>query len=272
MIEIWSEILPQDFRWTPDRYIGGTNEFVIETAGVLARNNEVIVYYDGEATEYNGVYYLPREQYQGDDIVIACNDKPPKMGKKNLYWTSKNDQKDKDYLEFDYRVVLSKYHQSIFGNHSIIIPLACWPEQFKKPIKESFCLYSSSPDRGLDFLKSIWNEVENKTGAKLISTYNKSISETEMIKLYKKAQFWLHPGQGVELFCISAYKAQVAGCVPVVVPNMALDETVKFGTKTTLENYKNDLIKTILNPPKIPKLHWNSWEDVTKKIKELYES
>lgn len=271
MISIWTETLPEGWWWTPTNYLGGTPEFVVETAKSLSRNDDVAVYYDGPSMQYGEVYYLPRTKYKPTERVLSCNERPPEMGESNVYWTNKMGQKDTDYMDFDERITLSKYHQSLFGPHSVIIGHACWPKEFISNLKEEkLCLYSSSPDRGLDFLESIWPEVE-ETGARLISTYDKNISESEMTELYKKAQFWLHPGQGVELFCISAYKAMAAGCIPIVVPNMALDETVKYGVKTTLANYKRDLIRAIENPPEVPTVKLDDWDDVTNKIEKLFK-
>jgi hypothetical protein len=267
MIEIWTEVLPKGWEWSPDNFVGGTHEFVVNTAICSLKYDDVIVYYDGRPTEFCGVYYLPRSEFRGNDIVLACNHKPPVMGGYNIAWCNWFDKKDSDYKEFDERIVQSPYHKSIFGENSRLVPLSLWPEQFKNPVKvKKQCLYSSSPDRGGKFLKEIWPEVEERTGAKLITTYKASISEKEMIDLYKSSQFWLHPCQGIELFCVAAAKAQVAGCIPVVVPNMALETTVKYGVKTTLENYKEDLIKAIENPPQVKDVDFGTWQTVTDEL------
>lgn len=264
-IEIWTEVLPNGWHWSPDNYLGGTPEFVVNTA----RNckHDVVVYYDGKSSIYDGVYYLPRSQYKGEDVVLACNSKPPKLGKYNIAWSNWFHARDKEYLEFDERIVQSPYHQSVFGSNSRIVPASCNPEEFKSAYKiKKQCLYSSSPDRGGEFLKSIWGEVESRTGARLVTTYKNNISEQQMRELYKESEFWLHPCQGVEFFCIAAVKAQVAKCIPVVVPNMALETTVKYGVKTTIENYKEDLIKAILNPPKPEPVDFGTWETVTDEL------
>lgn len=263
MIEIWTEELPKGWEWTPNCYVGGTPEFVVNTA----QCSDAVVYYDGPPGCFDGIFYLPRNHFKGDDVVLACNSKPPRLGKYNIIYTNWYHAREKDYLEFDERIVISPYHQKIFGSNSRIVSHSCWPHQFKDPIKtQKQCLYSSSPDRGGEFLKKIWPDVNKATGAVLITTYNKSISEEEMIYLYKSSQFWLHPGQGIELFCIAAVKAQVAKCVPVVVPNMALETTVKYGVKTTLENYKRDLIEAILNPPEIQDVDFGDWQIVTDEL------
>jgi hypothetical protein len=266
LVEIYTEELPPAWRWTPDSYLGGTPETAIN----VAKNceHDVVVYYDGKACMYDGIYYLPRSQFRGSDVVLAINSRPPKRGK-HIIWFSWDCAKDKDYLEFDERIVLSPYHQSIFGSNSRIVPLSCDAEDYKSTYKvKKQCLYSSSPDRGGEFLKSIWSEVEAKTGARLVCTYKNHISENDMKELYKQSEFWLHPCQGVELFCISAMKAQVAGCIPVVVNEQALQTTVKYGVRTTLDKYKEDLINAINNPPKVEKVDFGSWKTVTEQLLE----
>jgi hypothetical protein len=265
LVEIYTEELPLSWHWTPEDYLGGTPEFAINVAKSL--DAEVIVYYDGVAKHYDGIYYLPRSQYKGSDIVLACNSTPPKLGKYNIIWFSWVHVHDSDYQEFDERIVLSPYHQSLFGSDSRIVPLTCNPEDFKVTYKiKRQCLYSSSPDRGLGFLQNIWDKVEKATGARLISTYSHHISEQEMNKLYCESEFWLHPCLGLELFCISAVKAQVAKCIPVVIPNMALDTTVKYGIRTTLTTFKDDLIKALLNPPKPEPVDFGNWKTVTNEL------
>lgn len=267
MIEIWAEELSNEWIWDADRYIGGTPEFIVETAKVLSKKDEIVVYYDGKPMYIDGVYYVGRSSFRGSDIVLACNSRPPKNGKYSIYYTNWFNQRQDYCLDYDERIVLSKYHQQLFGYSSRIVPHSCWPEKLKGGVKKPLqCLYSSSPDRGLDFLKEIWPIVSEETGACLISTYNKDISEEKMCDLYKESMFWLHPGDGVELFCISAVKAQVAGCIPVVVPNMALNETVKFGVKTTKDKYLYDLIEAIKDPPKVEKVDFGDWESVTKDL------
>lgn len=278
LITIYSEELPSGWEWTPDNYLGGTPEFVVETAEVLARNNAVIVYYDGPVFEQNDVTYLPRDQYHKPEILIACNSRPPSLGDINLYWTSKSNQRQEQYLDFDHRIVLSKCHQEIFGHNSKVIGLGCWPEQLKDGLKQDkLCIYTSSPDRGLKYLQEIWPEVTEKTGAVLKSSYGgsgKVFSPVEMNELYKTAKFWLHPmkNNAIELFCISGLKAQAAGCIPVVIPRMALAETVKYGVFAVDGDYKQKLIKAIQQPPKVPKIHIPTWEEVTNQIKDLIYS
>lgn len=264
-ISIYTEKLPLNWQWTPvNPPPSGTVEFYINTAEQLVKKGyQVSVFYDGEATELNGVYYLPRELYEPTDINIHCNDRA-KLGTRNIYWTNKVGQLSKDYMDYDARITLSKYHKSIFGD-SIIIGHGV-SNKYKPMEKENICLYSSSPD-------GLWKLDKfpfAKYDYRFVQTYNKSIDEDEMIELYGKARFWLHPGERTELFCLSAIKAQVSGCIPVVVPSQALAETVKTGIRTNLKDYFSELKKALKNPPKVEDYKAESWEEVTDKLIELF--
>jgi hypothetical protein len=267
MIEIYTEVLPQGWHWSPYKYLGGTPEFVVETATEASKFNKVIVYYDGRALEHNGVTYLPRKYFQGKDVVLACNSVPHSLGKHSIMWSNWYGDTENKHKMFCERITQSPFHQSMYGMNSRIVQPSIRKENLTGGIKTpKRCLYSSSPDRGGNFLKDIWSEVRSRTGAELITTYDVNITSEQMDEEYKKAQFWLHPCQGIELFCIAGAKAQVAGCIPVVVPNMALETTIKYGVKTTIERYKEDLINAINNPPAIEAVDFGSWEAVTKDL------
>lgn len=272
LIEMFTESLPPDYRWTPsDDFKRGTTEFYIETAKNLSTlGHDVIVYYDGVAAHVDGITYLPHSAYVGSDALLACNARPPKLARRNVYWTNLFDERAGDFQDFDAIINISEYQKSVFGSEKVhVIGHGCYPERYEGASKDGdVCLYSSSPDRGQALLEMIWPRVEKETGAKLITAYGR-FTEDEMDKLYKAARYWLHPGEGVELFCISALKAQAAGCIPVVVPNMALESTVKYGVRTTKERFADDLINAIKFPPPVPKIHIPSWLEVTKQIEEL---
>ena len=277
VVEIYVEPVKVRGGWSPnDTFLAGTQEFIVETAECLVKlGHTVTVLYDGESVEKNGVYYLPHEFLTGRDVVIGINTRPPIMGdSKTIYWTNQYHDRFEDCKWADRIVLISDYQKSIFGKSDervVVVPHACWPDKLK-PIKKikGQCLFSSSPDRGLGFIVSIFADVEKETGAKLIHTYEEDISSEQMDKLYQESEFWLHPGDGVELFCISGYKAQTAGCIPVVVPNMALAETIKNGVKTTRKEFKNDLIKAIKNPPEVKPFKAKTWMDVTKDLEKLF--
>lgn len=55
------------------------------------------------------------------------------------------------------------------------------------------------------------------------------LSHTELAKLMKSIKVWAYPTEFTEIHCITALKAQAAGCWPVVTTVAALKETVDCG-------------------------------------------
>lgn len=272
-IEIFTECLPSGWKWYPnDQFKTGTTEFYVETARCLRdMGHEVTVYYDREPLEYDGIMFMPRTHITGSDIVLSCNSESHTAGDVNVYWTNKFDDRQELHPKYDKMIVISEYQRSIFGDKAKVVGHGCYPERYHSDGQKikGLCIYTSSPDRGLDFLLNIWPRVKDETGAELVSTYGSGLSEKNMDDLYNFAQFWLHPGQGVELFCISGIKAQAAGCIPVVVPNMALAETIKSGILTTEDKFADDLIQAIKNPPEIKSASIPSWQEQTKLLEEI---
>jgi glycosyltransferase involved in cell wall biosynthesis len=66
------------------------------------------------------------------------------------------------------------------------------------------------------------------------------VSHEELAQRMKEIQVWAYPTEFTEISCITAMKAQLAGCEPVVNAIAALDETVQFGRKTYLKNIYAD--------------------------------
>lgn len=61
------------------------------------------------------------------------------------------------------------------------------------------------------------------------------LQHTEIAKKYLEAAIFLYPTQFYEIDCISARKAQIAGCKVVSSDFAALKETVQFGYKVHTE-------------------------------------
>jgi hypothetical protein len=274
--------------WSPfDFFLGGTEEYVTETASLLAKEGfQVRVYHNGKHGEFQGVQYLPHNLYRASDIVLAVRQRPPCLGKRNIFFTNNIHHRAKDFLDFDSIIAISNWHADhLLGREKVkVIYHGCWPEKLIGGTKTPrSCLYSSSPDRGLAFLFNIWPEVHARTGAFLDITYGArlpkkisgvrclgKLSSSEMDEIYRQSQFWLHPCTGIELFCISGFKAQTAGCIPVVVPKMALEETIFCGIKTTYTDYMSELIQAIQNPPTPPQLKLWDWKKVTDELISLF--
>ena len=143
------------------------------------------------------------------------------------------------------------------------------------------CLYASSPDRGLDFLLEIWPSVLIKhPDATLITTYTDDHRRTneEMDTLYQQSDILTYPCTGQERYCLTAIKAQINGCIPCVIPHMALQDTVQFGIKALKSNYlsaiidlldEDDRTKQILRDDMVKNVKYNTWNDVVDQWENL---
>ena len=149
----------------------------------------------------------------------------------------------------------------------------------KKKVPYS-CVYASSPDRGLEVLLDIWPEIRKaypqatlnvlygfSKGADEINKVNPAwlpwkynmiaklkeleksgviyrgkVSHLELADIFNNSEYWLYPCfRFDEISCISAMKAQAAGCYPITTDRAALDETVQYGIKVHDENGKHEL-------------------------------
>lgn len=105
-------------------------------------------------------------------------------------------------------------------------------------------------------------------------TVHGRVSHKELATAMNKIQVWAYPTQFEEIHCITALKAQEAGCYPVVTSVGALKETVQCGTKIntrkiyTDEYQQEKFIKAVVTALKdglvgspVPK---TDWEDVAR--------
>lgn len=128
------------------------------------------------------------------------------------------------------------------------------------------CLYASSPDRGLEFLESIWPHIKiAHPDATLVVTYKEGErrSNEEMTSLYQQSDILAYPCTGQERYCLTAIKAQIHGCIPCVIPYMALRNTVQFGIKSLKNDYLSNIITLLSDKSSRAKIR----EDMTKNVK-----
>lgn len=247
--------------WGPNsKRLGGTEESIVEWAKRIAdRGHKVMVYNNGEHGLFDNVAYIDRNFYTGGD-GITINVKSSDVSPQETTWYLTNET-NADQLD------LSRYEGVIFpsrwavlnipvNNHNVVILPHGYNANNIYPSEKvkNQVLYSASPDRGLDELKAIWPIVaEQVPDAKLMITYGAtgelpqaeflgSVSEQEMDYLFRTSDIWVHPCSGGELFGMNAVKAQVAGCIPVYYPTMALSETVKVGVRTDSNRLIDDLV------------------------------
>lgn len=275
--------------WSPwDTRIGGSEEMIVETSKRLAqRGHTVQVFHNGKHGDYGGVTYRDHEEFEPGDVVINVNYPEFRCEAPMILWTSLTQHPDLSY--FEAVCYISEYakantgikHKNLFWvppgyDESKIYPGKKMPKQ---------CLYASSPDRGLDTLLEAWPKVYAKhPDATLIVTYGAipaipgviglgEVDEGMMNELYRTSSIWCHPCSGGELYCITGIKAQAAGCYPLVIPVMALNETVKYGRSTDKEHYADALID-LLGKKEFPKYDYKypTWTDATNKLLNVINS
>src|SRR5258708_2459740 len=157
---------------------------------------------------------------------------------------------------------------------------------------------TSSPDRGLQQLLEIWPKVHaavpNSTlewfyGFQLFDKFHagnpasmqwkqkivSQLSQDGIIKHGRMTQkelkqemqtvgIWAYPTTFQEINCISAIKAQAYGCVPVVMNEAALKETVQFGIKIDGDIY-DDEVKDLYTKELIWALQHPEWQEEVRK-------
>jgi hypothetical protein len=277
-ISIWTEPLPPPFHWNPRAPVRGTEKFYVQTAAWLTRfGHEVEVVYDGAPVTVSGARYLPRATARPGERRLVCNDY---SAPGDVFWTNFADfSPERDRCPRRATIVVSRFAQRRAGVEAVVVPHGYDPGVYHPPApgaeRERVCCYTSSPDRGGDLLSRAWPEVERLSGYSLwISTYpgrgGTPPSDAEVAHRLRRSRYWLHPGLGTELFCLSAAEAQACGCVPIVAPHQALHETVRHGFRFCQVDYLNGLVRVLRafddHPLHADAEHLLTWEQATREL------
>jgi len=267
--------------WKPtDTRLGGTEESIVEwTKELTKRGHEVTIYDNDNRDSYNG----------GGDICINIKSSEIEPKEPTLYLTNETNATELDLSKYLGVIWPSKWAVDNIpvNNKTFILPHGYDDNKISphKKIKKQ-CLYASSPDRGLSTLLDVWPQVYAwHPDATLIITYGGKVNlpgvinmgevdEETMNDLYNTSDYWLHPCNGGELYCISGIKAQAAGCIPVIIPRMALAETVRHGFVARNEaEYDQVLMRALDNPGHIRKQlaqeHYPTWSDSTDMLLKI---
>lgn len=274
--------------WKPtDIRLGGTEESIVEWAKELKKRGHQVTIYDNDTRDsYNG----------GGDICINIKSSEIDSKEPTLYLTNETDADQKDLSKYAGVIWPSNWAKDNIPVNNInkyILPHGYDPEKIyptKKVPKQ--CFYASSPDRGLDTLLEVWPTVLGAhPDATLLVTYGGhvpgvmnlgEVDEDTMNDLYRTSDFWCHPASGGELYCMTGKKAQVAGCIPIIIPVMALNETVRRGFKAeTAKDYAQTLIEALNTPEKfkdimrqdvIKNANAVTWEQSTDQLLQIIET
>lgn len=279
--------------WEPtDARLGGTEESVVRWSEELVkRGHEVEVHRNprygrhSETTIRNGVWYKLRHHECNADVTINIKSSEVDPIEPTLYLTNETNASQLDlskYLGVIWPSQWAEEHIPVNNPRRFILPHGYDPEKIypsKKVPKQ--CFYASSPDRGLDTLLEVWPSVMRAhPDATLLVTYGGSIDlpgvinmgevdEDTMNEIYRTSEIWCHPCNGGELYCMTGIKAQAAGCWPVIIPTMALAETVRYGTMSTRERYAEDLISALDEKHEIPEYVYPTWSDTTDQLLDI---
>lgn len=110
-------------------------------------------------------------------------------------------------------------------------------------VRDSF-IYSSAAERGLYRLLDMWSEVRESIPNATLNvfcpgysqpnveewpegvTYHGTVSQEELHDWQMKSEYWLHPTDYEETYCITALEMQYAGVIPITTTVAALNEVV----------------------------------------------
>lgn len=286
------ERVPEAYWFDPSCPVRGTDKFYVETARSAAKQGYVVtVCHDAdEMTHVEGVVFVPRHQFAEYrphvDVWIRCNPRGPVERPKNavyyMVWTNFA-LPPGGYSDFvqncpqtDRFCVISQYAKSRFQADCGQIDLKVVPHGIDHDIywtqpalpRQPRVCFTSSPDRGLDVVKRVWRDYNLDAHAELwVSSYGTTEkADRDVAKTLRTSDFWVHPGVGEELFCLAAVEAQACGATPIVVPNGALSETVRFGYRLTRESFAERFALIVANRLTMKDIHanWNpSWDQAT---------
>jgi glycosyltransferase involved in cell wall biosynthesis len=244
--------------WEPtDIRLGGTEESVVEWMRELRRReHETTLYHNKRRYDYKG---------QGDVCLNIKSPDIPRL-KPTIYFTNETDAGTHDLSQYDAVAWPSQWAADNIKTNAkktIVIPHGYNPEKIFPGKKLRYqCFYASSPDRGLDTLLNIWPGIHAKhPDAILIVTYGAKtpnlpglfnlgeVDEQTMNEIYQTSDFWCHPlnNSMSELFCMTGKKAQISGCVPIIIPRAALKETVISGYFAEDESSYADVLDKALS-------------------------
>lgn len=265
-------------------FIGGSEEAVIyATKELVKQGYKVTVYGDpGQEGVYDGVEYLNYFKFNPQDtfdILIgwrAVDFFSIKYNARKTYLWLHDVPNVVDFIperlaNITHIITLSKAHKECLKgvpDDKIVVTSNGFVEELpeiKSKNEQYTCIWTSSYDRGLQYLLEVWGDVVKAIPeAKLRIFYGwqlfdkfyntnpermawkanieklmtqKGVShggrlpQAEIEKEYKKAGVWAYPTDFYEINCISAIKAQAYGAIPVVMDYAALKETVQYGVK-----------------------------------------
>lgn len=205
---------------------------------------------------------------------------------------------------------------SRFSQFTNIMGNGILPEQFRpigKRENPHSCIYASNYGRGLEILLDIWPIIRKNFPKATLDIYygwvpwsllteeqeikmrqqisdlaplgvkeHGRVGHEELNRAFEKASIWAYPCIDLETFCITALRAQLSGCFPVIIEGSALRETVPYGFRVqNSTQYCGMLMKAMLYLEKHPDfdrshlgdfiLEHHTWEKVAQRWDALFK-
>jgi glycosyltransferase involved in cell wall biosynthesis len=177
-------------------------------------------------------------------------------------------------------------------DRGIIHLLKMWPDIIKEVPDAELHLfygwntYDAMVEKG--FRDPSFKQIMQQMMAQPGITDHGRVGHKPLIKALQQSSIYVYPSHFEEISCISAMKAQAAGCIPVVTDYAALAETVKEGIKipgkcgdpAVDEMFKSELISLLkradvqeeIRPKVLANKEQFGWDRVAKQWKEeLFE-
>lgn len=300
--------------WSPKNVetgIGGSEEAVVHLSQELTKLGWKVTVYANpgdEAGNHDGVEYRPYYELNPRDAFnglilwrgIGFVDINP-QSRFTMVWMhdvpNNPDFTEERIAKVDKIAVLSEYHKSLLRmnvdgkfepipDEKIFLTANGLPELKIPKVKRNpkSMIYASSPDRGLVYLLTNWEEIKKEVPEAELNIYygfhvfdavhrdnparmkwknqmmammqqpgihyHGRVGHDELHKAYASAGVWAYPTDFTEISCISAMKAQALGAIPVTTTLAALDETVKNGIKLdadiTLKENQEEYVKSLV--------------------------
>lgn len=214
--------------------------------------------------------------------------------------------------------VKSQYHRELYpdvpDDNFKVIGNGIVKDQFMQPVKERkphSVGYFSAYYRGLEMLLDMWPKIREKVPDATLDIYygweswlafegeddfykrmvvkmksledqgvteHGRVSHEKLASKMAETQVWAYPTQFAEIHCITALKAQEAGCYPVVTSVAALKETVQSGVSIDTDHIYSDeysqqkfidaVVDGLENGKQGEAVEGVDWSDVAKQWKE----
>jgi len=133
-----------------------------------------------------------------------------------------------DFTRFDKKVEKDR-HRLIYSSspdRGLELLLSLFPkvkEQVPEAVLDIFYGFENFQDK--EYVKKIMEIIENTGGV----TYHGRVGQDELAEAFQKSTIWAYPTWFQETYCITALESMVSKCVPVTSDYWGLIDTVKDG-------------------------------------------